>query len=84
MRRKLSTNPLLQKNLNFLHSYNNILRKPFYQQVGDADTYFKQTLRNEPINIVKELKLQSILQETKSTESLNKVSFALSLLLFGL
>ncbi|CAG9821810.1 unnamed protein product, partial [Phaedon cochleariae] len=72
VRRKISSNPLLQKNLNFLQTYNNIFRRPSCNQFGDAETYFRQTLRNEPFDLIRDLNLSHLVRPTKSLEGVGK------------
>ncbi|KAG5892911.1 hypothetical protein JTB14_006226 [Gonioctena quinquepunctata] len=72
VRRKISSNPLLQKNINFLQAYNNIFRKPSCNQIGDADSYFRQTLRTEPFDLIRDLNLSHLVRTARSFEGLNK------------
>nr|XP_023016569.1 outer dense fiber protein 2 isoform X1 [Leptinotarsa decemlineata] len=72
VRRKISSNPLLQKNINFLQAYNNLFRKPSCNQIGDADSYFRQTLRTEQFDLIRDLNLSHLVRSARSFEGLNK------------
>ncbi|KAJ8924761.1 hypothetical protein NQ315_000914 [Exocentrus adspersus] len=73
VKKKIASNPLIQKNLNFLHNYSSIFRKPA-AHFGDADSYFKKSLRSyEAFDIIRDLNLQShLVRSAKSFDSLIK------------
>lgn len=80
VKKKIASNPLIQKNINFLQTYNNLFRKPL-SHFGDADSYFKKSLRSyEALDIIRDLKLQNLFVKTaKSFDSIARVSFPYNL-----
>lgn len=76
VKKKIASNPLIQRNINFLQTYNNLFRKPS-NHFGDADSYFKKSLRSYgALDIIRDLNLQSHFVKTaKSFDSIAKVSF---------
>ncbi|CAG9828883.1 unnamed protein product [Diabrotica balteata] len=70
--RKISSNPLIQKNINFLRAYSNFLGRQSYGNTGNVDSYFKQSLRREPFNLIRDLQLTNLVRSTSSFESVSQ------------
>lgn len=69
IKKKSVSNSLLQKTNHILQTYNALFRKPSFH-FGDADTYFKQTLRNyDDFDFLKAPKCDTKLRTTYSRES---------------
>ncbi|XP_076272334.1 uncharacterized protein LOC143203901 isoform X1 [Rhynchophorus ferrugineus] len=73
-RRRISSNPLVQKNISFLQSYNALFGRPRLTQAGDADSIFRKSLRNysQSLDIVRELRLDIGRKKTKQRSFLTK------------
>ncbi|CAH2009726.1 unnamed protein product [Acanthoscelides obtectus] len=73
VKKKISSNPLIQKNIAFLQTYNNLFKKPSHHQIGDADAYFRQSLRSETFDLIRDLNLEAhLVKSVKSFENINK------------
>nr|CAH7739672.1 unnamed protein product [Callosobruchus chinensis] len=73
VKKKIASNPLIQKNISFLHTYNNLFKKPAHQQIGDTEAYFKQSLRSESFDLIRDLHLEAhLVKSVKSFENINK------------
>lgn len=80
-KRRNTTNNVFQRTNQLLHTYNSIFKKPF-DRPGDAETYFRQTLRNyDDFELVKTTTAKSenkFLRQAQSSDSVRKVSGRLS------
>lgn len=74
-KRKNTTN-IFQRTNQILHTYNSIFKKSF-DRPGDAETYFRQTLRNyDDFELVRTTTPKSenkLLRQAKSSDSVKKV-----------
>ncbi|XP_030766012.1 myosin-11 [Sitophilus oryzae] len=69
-RNRVSSNPLIQKNIGFLQTYNNLFKKPV-NLLGDADSFFRKSLRNysDSLDIIRELRLEKKISNHKKNSS---------------